>query len=852
MKNHNFLDSPSLIAIAQLSKADTLKTLNTSMSGLSPTESNNRINKYGNNSFADEKQHRVIMLLLSTLKNPLILILLLVSLISFGLGETVNSAIIALMVILSVSINFFQEYKANETAKKLKDKIAHKTCVYRDGKIQEIISGLLVPGDIVELNAGDLIPADMRVLEAKDLYVNQASLTGESYPVVKIPDYITNDKDQITGISNLVFSGTSVITGRAICAVVKTGLSSEFGNIVKNSDSPIEENSFTTGIHHFSIMILKIVLFFVLFIFLVNALLKHDMLEALTFSIAVAVGLTPEFLPMIMSVAMGKGSLNMAKKGVVVKKLTAIPSFGSMNILCTDKTGTLTEAKIRLIKYIDVDGKHSDDVFNWAYLNSKFQAGITNPMDEAVLLFKNFDVNKYKKIDEIPFDFARKKMSVILEHDQKRTLITKGSPEDILSVCSYCRHKGKTILLSSNEKRSFEKYYNELSRDGFRVLAVAIKQVNNNSRIFTKNDENKMILIGLAAFLDPAKSGTKEILDQLEEHHIEIKVLTGDNELVTQKICNDVGVNIKGILLGKDIATFSDIELIKKIKGITIFARCSPIQKTRIIEALKKGGNVVGYMGDGINDTTSLETADVGISVENAVDVAKEAADIILTNKNLSELVDGVVEGRKTFGNTMKYILMGLSSNFGNMFSVLGAVIFLPFLPMLPIQILLNNFLYDFSQLTIPSDSVDREYILSPKRWDINFIRRFMFIFGPISSLYDFITFGMMYLLFNSSPSHFQTGWFMESLATQTLVIHVIRTRLVPISQSRASLYLWLSTLFVVLVGWIMPYTPIGKFFGFSALPPLVIIFLILTVLAYLLTAEIGKRYFYRKLTNQL
>ena len=826
---------------------DLFKQLDTSSEGLSDTDVSDRLIRFGLNSFRKEKNLHVVLEYLSTFKNPVMIILLIVSFVSFGLRETLNAVIILIMVFLSASLNFFQEYKAGRSAKKLQDKVAAKTTVIRNGKKQEILAKNVCIGDILDLNAGDLIPADARLFEANNFFVNQSMLTGESFPVGKRFDKPVHQEENDIDLPNMIFAGTSVVTGTARALVIKTGSHSQFGTIASDLSNAPEENDFTKGIQSFSYLILKVIMFLVLFIFLFNSLLKHDVLESFTFAIAVAVGLAPEFLPMIMSVTMGKGSIKMAKKGVIVKKLTAIPAFGSMDILCTDKTGTLTEAHIKLVKYVDIFGNHSGHSLLLAYINSTFQTGIANPMDDAVLAYKNQDISSYKKIHEIPYDFSRKRMSVVVKKEKTHILITKGAPEEIFLCCRHYRKNSSLHALSPEIKQTFHHVYNTLSKEGFRVLAIATKQMDRTDKTFTKEDEFDMELVGFVAFLDPAKSDAKESIDELENMGIEMKIVTGDNELVTEKIARDVGVKIKGILLGHVIRDMSDIALQRRVESVTIFARCSPQEKKRVIEALKKNRHVVGYMGDGINDASSLQVADVGISVNNAVDVAKETADIILTNKSLHELKDGVIEGRKTFGNTMKYILMGLSSNFGNMFSVLGAVIFLPFLPMLPIQILLNNFLYDFAQLTIPTDHVDRAYIEKPKRWDVRFIQHFMFVFGPISSLFDFASFGLLFFLYRNNPAGFQTGWFMESLATQTLVIHVIRTRFTPIRQSNASMYLWASTLLSVCIGWIIPYTPVGVFFGFSGLSVQTVIMLGLIVVIYLLTAEIGKRKFYEK-----
>jgi P-type Mg2+ transporter len=843
---NSILPNRDISYFARENKEKLYSLYKTSPHGLTHTEAENRLLIYGKNTLKVERKKHIIIQYLSTLKNPILIILLIVSGISFIMGETINATIVGVMIFLSSTLNFLQEYKADKSAKKLAEKVSARSTVIRSGEKNIVNTKNICPGDILELNAGDMIPADARIIQAKDFFIDQANLTGESFPVEKTIDPIINQNPNITDLSNIIFAGTSVITGTALAIVIKTGTKTQFGAIAENLSESDTDNEFTRGVYKFSIMIMRIIITFVLIIFLINSLMHHNLLESFTFSIAVAVGLTPEFLPMIMSVTMGKGSLKMAKKGVIVKKLSAIPSFGSMDTLCTDKTGTLTQAKIQLIKCIDIFNKENNSVLLYSYLNSYYQTGISNPMDEAVIRYIKLNIANYHKVDEIPFDFSRKKMSVVVEAKNQRIIITKGAPEEIFKNSLFYRKNGATFKLNDKIHRQFEKTYRELSSDGFRVLAVAIKKIDRKRNVYDKHDENDLEIIGFAAFLDPAKPGTKEAILELENMGIEIKVITGDNELVAQKICRDVGITIKGIMLENEIQNLSDEALKRRVIGTTIFARFSPLEKRRVIDALKANGRVVGYMGDGINDASSLKSADVGISVSNAVDVAKESADIILTHKSLHELKDGVIEGRITFGNTMKYIMMGLSSNFGNMFSVLGAVIFLPFLPMLPIQILLNNFLYDFSQLTIPSDNVDEEYIQKPKRWDIRYIRNFMFIFGPISSLFDFTTFFVLFVIFKTSASAFQTGWFMESLATQTLVIHIIRTRKLPVIGSNASIYLWLTTTVAVITGWFIPSTGIGKLFQFTPLSFPTIVSLILIVSVYLFLTEFGKRLFYR------
>jgi len=823
-----------------------LNQLHSQSKGLSQVEAERRLKRDGFNVLKAEPKTHILIQYLSRFKDPLVVILIVVAGISYLMGELIDASIVLVMVFLSATLNFIQEYKASSAAAKLQKRLSNKSMVWRDGKSVEIASSHICVGDVLSLNAGDLIPADCRIIEAKDCHVNQSALTGESMPVDKTSDPVDSKHSGLNDLTNILFAGTSLVTGTAKAVVLATGSQTEFGKIATDLSSKKEDNDFTQGVKKFSLMILRIIIIFVVIIFMINSLVKGDILQSLAFSVAVAVGLTPEFLPMIMSVTMGKGSLRMAKKGVIVKKLTAIPTLGSMDVLCTDKTGTLTQDKIQLVRCIDVTGADSANVLLHAYLNSSFQTGITNPLDEAVIHHQKLDIKDYKKVDEIPFDFVRKKMSVVVEHKGQDIIITKGAPEEVLKVCSCIEHDNACHPITVAKRLKYVQMYDELSQQGFRVLAVACKLLDTKSKPYTKDDESDLRLLGFVAFLDPAKTDARSALDELEALGIEIKIITGDNELVAAKICADVDVKVKGLLTGSQIDKFSLQQLQKKVEETTIFARVSPDQKNRIIKVLRQNGHVVAYMGDGINDAPSLQSADVGISVANGVDVAKQAADIILTHKNLHLLKEGVKQGRKTFGNTLKYIIMGLSSNFGNMFSVLGAVLFLPFLPMLPVQILLNNFLYDFAQLTIPSDNVDSEYISLPKRWDLNFIKKFMFFLGPISSLFDFLTFGLLYWFFGKSAATFQTGWFMQSLATQTLVIYIIRTKKLPFIQSRPSIYLLFTSILAVAIGWLIPYSGIAEYFKFRPLPPIILILLAAIVLLYLITAEIGKRWFYK------
>lgn len=835
----------SVVELAKLSEEEVINIFESSKKGLSQEEAARRLKNYGYNQISESKRLNAFLKFLSGFKSPLVIILLVAALASAVFGEILDALIIAIMIFLSVALDFFLEYNAQKASDKLKDQVQTKASVIRNGKTIEVGYANLCEGDVIFLNAGSLIPADARIISSTDFFVNQSSLTGESFPCEKTSNALGLENISITDLHNIVFLGTSVVSGSAQAIVIKTGQHTEFGKIATQLASKEEETEFSRGIHNFSYMVMKAIIFLVLFIFLINSLLKHDILQSFLFALAVAVGITPEFLPMIMSVTMAKGSTNMAKKGVIVKKLSSIPNFGSMDVLCTDKTGTLTEDKIKLVNYSDIFGKHSEQVLLYAYLNSYYETGIKNPLDEAVLEYKDFGTVDFKKVDEIPFDFVRKKMSVVVRNKKKITLITKGAPEEIFSSSKYYEVNRKKLLLTENIKQKAIQQYHDLSNQGFRVLAVAVKEIGEQKK-YSKANEVELILLGFVSFLDPPKEDAKEVVEALYEMGVDIKIITGDNEFVTKKICDEIGIPIKGIMLGADIRTMTDDALRVRIETTSIFARFSPDEKNRVIHALRANGHVVGYMGDGINDAPSLVTADIGISVSTAVDVAKESADIVLTKKSLKVLREGIIDGRITFGNTMKYIMMNISSNFGNMFSVAGAVLFLPFLPMLPIQILLNNFIYDFSQITIPGDKVDKNFIQRPKRWNIKFIKKFMFLFGPISSLFDFLSFFLLYSVFHFTGSEFQTGWFLESLATQTLIIHIIRTKELPFVKSNASKWLIFSSIFCVALGWMIPYTPLGEIFGFTPLPWTTLLAIIGIIVFYMITVEIAKRIFYR------
>ncbi|MFA5109086.1 MAG: magnesium-translocating P-type ATPase [Patescibacteria group bacterium] len=813
--------------------------INSRPQGLTTEEAIERSQIFGYNQSIKVKKLNPVLKFLSYFKNPLILILIAAALLSGLTGQIRSMAIILSMIFLSIILNFYQEHKSSKAAEKINSRLAIKAYIQRDGRKQELDIKYIVPGDIIYLAAGDIVPADGKIIMADDFFLNESSLTGESLPIEK----------RITE-NNAIFSGTNVISGFGQFLVTAIGSNTEFGQIVQKISRPELENAFEKGIKSFGFLIIRIIAFIVMIIFLINALMHKGVFNSFIFALAVAVGVTPELLPMIMSINMAKGAARMAKKGVLVKRLNSIPTFGSMDILCTDKTGTLTEDHIAVIEHIDIFGQESDRVFKDAYINSYFETGIKSVLDEAVLAHQKLETESYTKIEELPYDFNRKRSSIIYGSGGLMTMITKGAPEEIFKISTHYLQGGEKKLLNPEILKTAKDLYDRLSTEGLRVLAITEKQITVKKDRYPPSEENELMLLGFMAFYDPPKNDVKETLVFMKQHGVDIKILTGDSPLVTKKICNDLGLEIKGIITGEDLDLnrLTDEEIYKRIKNATIAARLSPSQKEKIILELKKNGAVVGYLGDGINDTPALKTADVGISVENAVDVAKETADIILMRKGLKELMLGVIEGRKTFGNTMKYLLMCLSSNFGNMFSMIGASLFLPFFPMTAGQILLNNLIYDSSQLSLPSDNVDSEYVKKPKHWNIGFLKKYMVVFGLISSLFDFLTFYVLYGAFKLSGAGFQTGWFIESLATQTLVIYIIRTQKIPFIQSRPSKALLATTLGAVIFGLILIQDGIGKLFGFDPLPGLALLIIFLMVLIYLLIVELVKQVFYARI----
>jgi len=826
------------------------KRFNTSQKGLSHEEVTKRLKLFGHNEIAIKKKRHIIIEFLSKFMNPLEVVLLVIAAISLFFGQNINALFITAMAVISVCLSFAQEYRAGKAAEKLHNMVRTNVAVWRGGKLHEVHLRSVVPGDIVELSAGDMIPADLRIISAKDLFVDQSSLTGESFPAEKFAKPLATTSRSISDLTNIAFMGSSVVSGTAMGIVIKTAAHTEFGELSCRVSEVKSETNFDKGIKSFTWMMIRFMIILAVIVFVINIIFKGNFIEALLFSLAVAVGLTPEMLPMLVTVNLSKGALAMSKKKVIVKHIDSIQNFGAMDVLCTDKTGTLTMNEIVLEKHCDVMGKDDEDVLRYGYLNSFYQTGLKSLLDKAILRHEKMLMRQFKKIDEIPFDFERKMMSVVVEDGGKRILITKGAPETVLSRCKSYELGGKTAVVTPKLLKGFKALYESFEKDGFRVLAVAYTNVPNKSA-YDLVDETGFVLKGFMAFLDPPKPTAKKAIDALKKRGIDTVILTGDSELVTKKICSEVGLDVKTIIIGEKIAEANDTELQEIVKTTTIFARLDPMQKERIVRALQRNGRVVGYLGDGINDAPALRAADVGISVNNAVDVAKESASLILLEKNLSVLDDGVVEGRKTFGNILKYIKMSSSSNFGNMFSMIGASIFLPFVPMQPVQILFNNFLYDMSQTAIPTDNVDPEYIMQPRPWNIRYLRKFMVIIGPLSSIYDYLTYFVMWFVFSAnnigSQALFNTGWFTESLCSQTLVIYIIRTGKIPFIQSWPSKFLMATTLTIVAIGIIVPLSPLGAYFGFVPLPLLFYVILAGMLVTYLLLVQVVKSWFIKK-----
>ena len=857
LAGHAALDVADLLEKARTDADTVLGQLNSRLGGLNEAEAESRLKQVGANEIARQKRQSVLMRLLSNVKNPLVLLLVALGVLSYLTGDQRATVVIFVMVVLGVVLRFFQELRADNAAAKLQAMVGNTATVVRDGKDQEVPLKMLVPGDIIRLAAGDMVPADARLLSAKDLFLNQAALTGEALPVERKAATPAADIQNPLELSNLCFLGSNVESGSATAVVIHTGNRTYFGSLAAGIVGQRQPTSFDLGINKFTWLMIRFIAVMVPAVFLINGFFRHNWLDAFLFAMAVAVGLTPEMLPMIVTVNLSKGALAMARKKVIVKRLNAIQNFGAMDVLCTDKTGTLTKGKIVLEKHLDVNGDASEKVLHYGYLNSYHHTGLKNLLDQAILDHEELEERlkakeKYKKIDEIPFDFVRRRMSVVVEDETGlNTLICKGAVEEVLSQCTRVDVKGQVIPVEREHDAKRRQIADDLNGQGFRVIALAYKEMPGASDdpVYSVKDESDLILLGFLAFLDPPKDTASEALLRLHGLNVTVKVLTGDNEIITAYICKEVGMPVEHLLLGSQIETMSETELATAASATSVFARLAPAHKERIIRALQSQGHVLGFLGDGINDAPALKAADVGISVESAVDIAKESSDIILLENSLLVLEQGVLEGRRVFGNIVKYIKMAASSNFGNMFSVVGASAFLPFLPMLPIQVLSTNLLYDFSQTTIPTDGVDADWLTKPRQWTIGRILRFILFIGPISSIFDYLTFFIMLYVFKcwNNPALFHTGWFVESLFTQTLIIHVIRTNKIPFIQSRASWPLILTSLAIVAVGAWLTVSPLATTLGFVPLPPSFWLFLAAMLLGYALLTQVVKTWFVRR-----
>ena len=824
-----------------------LGELATTPFGLSAAEARSRLAKYGANDASTVKRSPLWLHFLARFRNPLVIILVVASGLSAVTGDVTSFVIIITIVMLSIMFDFVQEVRAQNAVEALRRSVAVQATVRRDGTSISVLTEQLVPGDIVELIAGDLVPADSRLLESRDLYVNQALLTGEPYPAEKRASDAASGAESPTGASNAVFAGTSVISGTATILICRTGSRTALGHLAASLAEKPPATAFAIGIRRFGMLIMRFTVLMVLFVLVVNIYFHRPVLESLLFAVALAVGLTPELLPMIVTVTLARSAMRMAERQVIVKRLSAIHDLGAMNVLCTDKTGTLTEATIKLVRVIDGTGAETPSAFAYAFLNSQFETGMKSPLDTAILGAHPFDTTGWKKIDEVPFDFERRRVSVLVEHDAKRRLIVKGAPEDLLRLSSaYEAADGVERSLDATTRRTFQATLDGLGAQGFRVLGIATRLADVSRETAAITDETELVFAGFAVFLDPPKASAGATIRALAEAGVSVRVLTGDNESVTRHVFKEIGVPVTGVLSGAELEHLTDEALLGQLPRVNLFCRVNPQQKHRVLLALKRLGDVVGFMGDGINDAPALHAADVGISVDGAADVARAAADLILLEHDLSVVLDAVATGRGAVQNVSKYVMMGASSNFGNMFSMAGAALLLPFLPMLPIQILLNNLIYNVSEIAIPFDRVDPEAVAGPVRWDIKLVERFMLIFGPVSSIFDFITFYALLNLFHASEAAFQTGWFVESMTTQVLVVFCIRTRR-RFYRSRPGGFLVTMTVAAVAVAIALPLLPaVGGWFGFVVPPPLFFGFLIVATLAYLAVVEVSKVAFYR------
>ncbi len=823
-----------------------LREMETSPQGLTGIEAQNRLKQYGLNLLKPPKKSDALTLLLNQFKSPIILILIFAAGLSLFLQDPVDALIILTIVLISGLLGYWQERGATQAVKKLLEIVQIETTVLREGTTKEIPIEEVVPGDIIQLKAGDVIPGDGLVLNSKDLFVDEASLTGETYPVEKMAAVLAAETP-LAQRTNTLFMGTHVVSGSAQALVVQTGIETEFGRVSERLRLRPPETEFEHGVRRFGYLLMEITLILVIAIFGINVYLVRPVLDSFLFSLALAVGLTPQLLPAIISINLAHGAKKMAREKVIVKRLTSIENFGSMDVLCSDKTGTLTEGLVKVHSALDWEGRDNEKVLLYAYLNANYESGFSNPIDQAIRTFRPFDLTGFQKLDEVPYDFIRKRLSILISQGKRHLLITKGALSNVLSACSRAEKTDGTQVDLSQAQDQIQTHFKEFSAQGLRVLGVAYREMEPKA-VLTKDQENNLIFLGFLVLFDPPKEGIVETINHLKGLGVSLKIITGDNHLVAATIGRKMGLSDLKIITGPDLQKTGNRALPQLVTEADIFAEVEPNQKERIILGLRKAGHVVGYMGDGINDVSALHAADVAISVDQAVDVAKEAADIVLLEKDLKVLAKGIAEGRTTFANTLKYVFMATSANFGNMFSMAGASLFLSFLPLLPKQILLTNLLTDFPELTIAADRVDQELVEKPRRWNLRFIRNFMITFGLISSIFDYLTFGILLFLLKAQPAQFRTGWFIESVISAALIVLVIRTRR-PFFQSKPGKALTLATVLVTIVTLLIPYTPLGAMFGFKTLPLYFFPLLAVIVGMYIFTAEAAKKIFYQRIT---
>jgi Mg2+-importing ATPase len=841
-------DSENLQPYWSVPTSEVFQRLQATSKGLTEDEARNRLKKYGSNLLTPKKKSDALTLLLTQFKSPIILILIFAGGLSFFLGDAVNALIILVIILISSLLGFWQERGATNAVEKLLAIVQTKATVFRNGDQKEIPANEIVPGDLIVLNAGDLIPADSLIVESKDLFVNEASLTGETYPSEKSVGVLTVETP-LSKRTNSLFMGTSVVSGNGQAVVLGTGSRTEFGKVSERLKLRSPETEFEHGVRHFGYLLMEITLVLVVATFAINVYFARPVLESLLFSLALAVGLTPQLLPAIISINLAQGAKKMALKKVIVKRLASIENFGSMNVLCSDKTGTLTEGVIKVQSVLDLKGSESEKGLLYAFLNASYQTGFTNPIDTALLTDetiqnRHFDMSGYVKLDEVPYDFIRKRLSVLVSKNSTGLMVTKGALQNVIDVCSSVESSDAKIIGIAEENKPIQERFEELSNKGFRVLGIAYKNIGS-VKLITKDSEADMTFLGFLVLFDPIKAKIIDTISELKYLGISLKIITGDNQLVAGFLSQQVGFPTPRILTGSELLKLSDEALLGRVNSVEVFAEVEPNQKERIIISLKKAGNVVGYMGDGINDASALHAADVGLSVDSAVDVAKESADIVLLEKDLGVLVQGVKEGRKTFANTLKYVFMATSANFGNMFSMAGASLFLTFLPLLPRQILLTNLMTDFPETTIGTDNVDVEMVELPRRWNVAFIRNFMITFGVLSSVFDYLTFGVLLFIMHSSVDQFRTGWFVESVISASLVVLVIRSQR-PFFKSTPGKFLLFTTLVIVGATLILPFTLLGSLFGFSPPPMTFLLATAIIVVLYIISGEVVKGIFYK------